>query len=98
MDIFRELREENLADVSRSTISRRLKEVGLIERAGVKKPLITAKNRKARLKFARKHEHWTEADWREVLFSDESKFQLFGSDDRTTIESTYDVRQVQDVT
>lgn len=57
MDISRELREENLADVSRSTISRRLKEMGLMGRAGVKKLLITAKNRKARLKFARKHEH-----------------------------------------
>lgn len=47
VDISRELREEYLADVSRSTISRRLKEVGLIGRVGVKKPLITAKNRKA---------------------------------------------------
>lgn len=82
MDISRELREENLADVSRSTISRRLKEVGLIGRAGVKKPLISAKNKKARLDFARKYEHWTEIDWRKVLFSDESKFQLFGSDGR----------------
>lgn len=82
MDISRELREENLADVSRSTISRRLKEVGLVGRVGVKKPLISVRNRKARLNFARKYEHWTVAEWQKVLFSDESKFQLFGSDGR----------------
>lgn len=82
IDISRELREENLADVSRSTVSRRLKEVGLIGRAGVKKPLISAKNKKPRLHFARKYEHWTAVDWRKVLFSDELKFQLFRSDGR----------------
>ncbi|EFN82678.1 Transposable element Tcb1 transposase, partial [Harpegnathos saltator] len=37
-------------------------------------------NKKARLDFAKKFEHWTEVDWRKVLFSDESKFQSFGSD------------------
>lgn len=80
VDIANELRDENLADVSRSTVSRRLKEVGLIGRIGVKKPLIKPKNKKIRLEFAKKYQHWTEADWRKVLFSDESKFNLFGSD------------------
>ncbi|EFN86483.1 hypothetical protein EAI_03076, partial [Harpegnathos saltator] len=48
MDISRKLRDENLADVSRSIISRRLKEVDFLQRAGVKKPLISAKNKKTR--------------------------------------------------
>lgn len=41
--IARELREENLADISQSTVSRRLNEVGLFGRVGVKKPLISKK-------------------------------------------------------
>lgn len=36
--------EENLANTSRSTVSRRLTEVGLFGHVGVKKPLISEKN------------------------------------------------------
>ena len=35
---------------------------------------------KARLKFARTHLDWSVADWGRVLWSDESKFNLFSSD------------------
>lgn len=36
--------------------------------------------RKNRLDWVKKYEHWSEMDWRNVIFSDESKFCLFGSD------------------
>ena len=52
--IARELRDENLADISQSTVSCRLGEVGLFGCIGVKKPLISKKNKKARLEFAKK--------------------------------------------
>lgn len=94
--VSQELRIENLADISRSTVSRRLKVVGLIGRIGAKKPLISAKNKKARLDFAKKYQHWTASDWRKVFFSDESKFQLFGSDGRKYVRrpigTRFDVR------
>uniref|UniRef100_A0A915DXW8 Tc1-like transposase DDE domain-containing protein n=1 Tax=Ditylenchus dipsaci TaxID=166011 RepID=A0A915DXW8_9BILA len=45
-----------------------------------KKPLITRKNVEARLELARKHLEWSVADWRRVLWSDESKYNLFSSD------------------
>lgn len=78
--IAQELRDENLADVSRITVSRRLRDIGLFGRIGVKKPLISKKNQRARLQFAENHKDWTVQDWKKVLFSDESKFKLFGSD------------------
>uniref|UniRef100_A0A7I4YEL3 Paired domain-containing protein n=1 Tax=Haemonchus contortus TaxID=6289 RepID=A0A7I4YEL3_HAECO len=66
--------------ISQSTVQRRLRTGGLFGRRPSKKPLVTAKNRKARLGFARKHLAWNRDDWKKVLFSDESKFCLFGSD------------------
>jgi len=81
-EIARELQDENLANVSRSTVTRRLHDVGLFGRIGIKKPLISKKNKKARLQFAKDHQNWTIEDWKKVAFSDESKFNLFGSDGR----------------
>lgn len=81
-EIARELKDENLANVSRSTVTRRLHDMGLFGRIGIKKPLISKKNKKARLQFAKDHLNWTIGDWKKVAFSDKSKFNLFGSDDK----------------
>lgn len=32
------------------------------------------------MQFAENHKDWTVQDWKKILFSDESKFKLFGSD------------------
>lgn len=45
-----------------------------------KKPWISKKNVRDRLKFAEKHKDWSIADWGRILWSDESKFNLFGTD------------------
>jgi len=45
-DIARELKDENLANVSQSTVTRRLHDVGLFGRIGIKKSLISKKNKK----------------------------------------------------
>lgn len=45
----------------------------------MKKPKLTPKHIKARLEFARNHMSWTDA-WRQVIFSDERKFNLDGPD------------------
>ncbi|RCN25782.1 hypothetical protein ANCCAN_28503 [Ancylostoma caninum] len=44
------------------------------------KPFISIKNRKARVAWVRAHLHWSRKEWSEVLWSDESKYMLFGSD------------------
>jgi len=65
--------------VSVSTVKRRLQKAGLHGRISMKKPLLSAQNRKKRLTWAREHQNWTLEDWKTVLWTDESKFIIFGS-------------------
>ncbi len=50
-------------------------------------PLLSAKNRKQRLKFAHAHQNWTIEDWKNVAWSDESRFLLQHPDGRVRIWS-----------
>ena len=63
--------------ISRNTIRRNLKKVGLTACVPRRKPAMTETHRQARLEWARKHENWTERKWKRVLFSDESTFTQF---------------------
>jgi len=64
------------------TIRRRLAACGLKAYVRRKRPFLTEKHKKRRLEWAKAHQHWTADDWKSVIFSDESKFNLFGSDGR----------------
>lgn len=75
-----ELKESYGVNCSVSTTKRRLNHGNLFGRRPMKKPLVSLKNRKARVAFAKKHLNWTSQQWAKVLFSDESKFMMFGSD------------------
>jgi transposase len=79
-DLNAEIRTNYGVQVSVDTVRRRQRDGGLHGRRPAKKPLMREKNRKARLAFAKKFRHWTPAQWAHVLWSDESKFNLFGSD------------------
>jgi len=48
-------------------------------------PLLSAKNRKLRLKFTQGHQNWTIEGWKNVAWSDESPLQLRHSDSRVRI-------------
>ena len=62
--------------VSRRTVARRLAEAGLNGRVAAKKPLLTQKHRKMRLAWARAHKHWTPAQWRRVIWTDETTVRI----------------------
>ena len=65
--------------ISTSTVQRILRESGLNGRIAAKKPLLKDNNNKKRLVWAKKHKQWT-LDWRKsVLWSDESKYEIFVS-------------------
>ncbi|KAH6930330.1 hypothetical protein HPB50_012828 [Hyalomma asiaticum] len=58
----------DLANVSDSTIRRRLREAALRSRIAAQKPLLTCANKTARLKFAVDHRSWRVEDWKYVIF------------------------------
>ncbi len=43
-------------------------------------PLLSAKNRKQRIQFTQNHQNWTIEEWKNVAWSDESRFLLQQSD------------------
>ncbi|GFW23247.1 HTH_Tnp_Tc3_2 domain-containing protein [Trichonephila clavipes] len=62
--------------ISRKTVSRRLRGGGLYARRPVVCVPLTRQHRTARLQWCREYHNWTEQDWACVLFSDESRFSL----------------------
>lgn len=61
-----------------TTISRLLHMSGLWGRVARRKPYLTKKNIQARLKFAKTHLKSPKCMWENVLWSDETKVELFG--------------------
>ena len=62
------------------TIRNVLIKAGLNGRKARKKPLISKRNQTIRLNFANEHLSKDFSFWKNVLFTDESKFNIFGSD------------------
>jgi transposase len=82
IDIQKQLQNFEKIKVSADTIRRTLRRNGLVSRIKKKKPYLRKMHRIRRLAFARKYQNWTLDDWKRVVWSDESKFMLFGSDGR----------------
>ena len=61
-----------------TTVKSVLKKNGLSGRIAVKKPLLRKANIQKRLQFAQKYKNWTPEQWKSVLWTDESKFEIFG--------------------
>ncbi len=66
--------------ISERTTHRTLKQMGYSSRRPHQVPLLSAKNRKRRLQFTQAHQNWTIDDWKNVAWSDESRFLLQHSD------------------
>lgn len=71
--------------VHSETVRRAIVETGLSSRTPRKKPFISATNKKKRIGFAKEYIHWSTESWSKVLFSDESKFCIFGSNGRLRV-------------
>ena len=79
------LQEVRNVDVSEWTVRRRLREANLKTYKPAKGPKLLPRHKVARLQFARAHRNWTLGQWSSVLFSDESRFCLHGSDGRNRV-------------
>ncbi|GES85657.1 IS630 family transposase [Rhizophagus clarus] len=68
-------------EVSADTVCRILTRNGLVSRVKHKKPLLFKKYQIKWLNFAKRFKNWTISNWSKVVWSDESKFQIFGLDE-----------------
>jgi transposase len=80
-----ELFEELHKKVSPQTIRKTIIEAGYNGRIARKKPFINERNRRKRVKFAKEYIKKPPTYWNDVVFADESKFNVFGSDGRVNV-------------
>ena len=80
-----ELESELQVIISESTVRRRLHEVGLYGCVALKKPYVNKINRRKHLEYAKNYREKPLGFWNKVLLSDESKFNLFGSDGKVMV-------------
>lgn len=64
---------------SRTVRRRLLVDFNLVSRRPARKSILSAKNIRDRLTFCHKYKNWTEDQWMNVMFSDESTFSQFSS-------------------
>ena len=65
---------------SEKTIRQTLHSKNVYGRKAVKKPLISDVNRKKRLYWCHSRKNWSSSEWDKIIFSDESRFELFQND------------------
>ncbi|CAB4401305.1 unnamed protein product [Rhizophagus irregularis] len=82
VQVQKKLQVDHKIEVSAETVRRAFKKNDLKSMVKVKKPLLLPHHKKARYEFAKKYKHWSIDDWKKVVWSDESKFNVFGSDGR----------------
>lgn len=80
-----ELNARNDSNVCAETVRRLLKQHGYSSRIARCKPFISQVNQKKRLDFAEKFILYDESYWDDVIFTDESKFNVFGSDGKIKV-------------
>ena len=76
-DLLNHLNRFPQRQVSRSTAVRRLRAARIYRRVGRRKTLIRAGNRTLRIRWTTRTINWTvDNNWRHIVFSDESRFNL----------------------
>ena len=71
--------------VSTDTVRRRLRAAGLRDRRPYVGPILTHLHRQRRQQWAQQHQQWRRVQWQEVLFTDESRYNLSYTDGRIRV-------------
>ncbi|KAE9187998.1 hypothetical protein PF005_g20235 [Phytophthora fragariae] len=80
-----EVSKEIGKEVSSDLIRDRIHEAGLFGRSARKKPFLSAKHRRQRLKYAKCFDNMQPEWWSRVLFSDEASVELHGTSGRVSV-------------
>ena len=83
-----EIMQEIGITISSQTVRRRAHEAGLYGRIARKKPYVNKTNRLKRLSYVKTYRDKEMSFWKHVLWSDESKYSLFGSDGKVIVWRT----------
>jgi transposase len=73
-EITQEWNNYSNTSLSKTTVFRRMQEAGFDSAKKRKIPLLTAAQKKKRLVWAKAHKNWTVEQWRNIIWSDESRF------------------------
>jgi hypothetical protein len=76
-----DLQRQYFSTLHADMIQKRLVASGLKAYIYHRKPFLSALHKARHLAWAKAHKHWTVEDWKNVIFSDKSKYNLFGSDE-----------------
>ncbi len=85
LQLSKEVESQTWVTISRDTIRRTLQRNGMHGCRPRKKPLLKPKHKKARLEFARAYADKDEDYWDSILWSDETKINVFGTDGFKTV-------------
>ncbi len=85
LQLSTEVESQTGVTISRDTIRRTLQRNGMHGCRPRKKPLLKPRHKKARLEFARAHADKDEDYWDSILWSDETKINVFGTDGFKTV-------------
>ena len=77
-----ELENELGVIIHANTVRNRMHEISLYDRGARKRPLVDKVNRTKRIQYAKTMMEKTLSYWKDAVWSDESKFNLFGSEDK----------------
>lgn len=95
-EIRAEVNKSRSTPVSLTTVKRRLRDAKLFGRVAVRKPLLRPQNKKKRMQWALTHRDWSEEDFKRVLWTDESKFEVFGSKRRVFVRRSAEEKMMPD--
>ncbi len=85
LQLSKEVESQTGVTISRDTIRRTLQRNGMHGCRPRKKTLLKPRHKKARLEFARAHANKDEDYWDSILWSDETKINVFGTDGFKTV-------------
>ena len=68
--------EQMRVKVCKRTLSTYIKRLGFGNRLAARKPYLSQKHKADRLAFAKAHKRWTLSDWRNIMWTDESSFEI----------------------
>lgn len=74
-----------LRRISDQTVRNRLREAGLYARRPVRRNVLTPRHVQERLQWCRHRVGWPRGNWRQILFTDESRFLLRRADGRARV-------------